>query len=115
MLKVFNLRFYKDTSVSIPVEVEKEADSANSALLGTEVILSPERYPTSQFHQFWTVLKRTLLFSRRDWVHILENNIFKLYLKIIMIVFCFIDFDVFTIICSCIGWIFNWCPVLRHW
>ena len=58
--------FFTDTSVAIPVELE--ADGVNSALLGNEVILSPERYPTSQFHQFWTVLKRTLLFSRRDWV-----------------------------------------------
>lgn len=41
-------------------------DNCTTALLSAE-ITSPERYPTSQFHQFWIVLKRTLLFSYRDW------------------------------------------------
>lgn len=54
------------------MDIDKEGDSVSSALLGDDVIISPERYPTSQFHQFWTVLKRTLLFSRRDWVN--HNN-----------------------------------------
>lgn len=56
-----------NASVTIPVEAEKDMDGVTSALLGDYPTLSPERYPTSQFHQFWTVLKRTLLFSRRDW------------------------------------------------
>lgn len=47
---------------------EKDIDGVSSALLGGDEINSPERYPTSQMTQFWTVLKRTLLFSRRDWV-----------------------------------------------
>ncbi|KAH8279628.1 hypothetical protein KR018_010880 [Drosophila ironensis] len=47
------------------IDVEK-TDNCTTALL-TEEITSPERYPTSQFHQFWVVLKRTLLFSYRDW------------------------------------------------
>lgn len=59
--------FIADT-VAIPVENEKDIDQVTAALLGNEEINSPERYPTSQFTQFWTVLKRTLLFSRRDWV-----------------------------------------------
>lgn len=46
----------------------EQSDEASSALLGGDEINSPERYPTSQTRQFWTVLKRTLLFSRRDWV-----------------------------------------------
>jgi ATP-binding cassette, subfamily G (WHITE), member 1 len=50
------------------LELKIEEPSNTTALLGDEVTLSPERYPTSEFHQFWTVLKRTLLFSRRDWV-----------------------------------------------
>lgn len=49
------------------LELKVEEPSNTTALLNDEVILSPERYPTSEFHQFWTVLKRTLLFSRRDW------------------------------------------------
>lgn len=56
--------FFSD-AVTIPVE--NELDEVSAALLGEE-INSPERYPTSQTRQFWTVLKRTLLFSRRDWV-----------------------------------------------
>lgn len=47
------------------IDVEKD-NSAATALLADENA-SPERYPTSQFHQFWVVLKRTLLFSYRDW------------------------------------------------
>ncbi|XP_073826041.1 ATP-binding cassette sub-family G member 1 [Musca autumnalis] len=47
------------------IELEK-LDNCTTALLSSE-ITSPERYPTSQFHQFWIVLKRTLLFSFRDW------------------------------------------------
>lgn len=54
-------------AVAIPMENEKDIEEAN-ALLGDDEINSPERYPTSQWRQFWTVLKRTLLFSRRDWV-----------------------------------------------
>lgn len=52
------------------MEIEKDIAEVNSSLLGNDEINSPERYPTSQFRQFWVVLKRTLLFSRRDWVRI---------------------------------------------
>lgn len=61
------LMFVRTAAVAIPVENEKDMEEAN-ALLGDDEINSPERYPTSQWRQFWTVLKRTLLFSRRDWV-----------------------------------------------
>lgn len=54
--------------MAISLETEKDIEEVNAALLGNDEINSPERYPTSQFRQFWTVLKRTLLFSRRDWV-----------------------------------------------
>lgn len=64
------LSFLIDT-VAIPVENEPEAEEPSSALLGGDEINSPERYPTSQCQQFWTVLRRTLLFSRRDWVRFL--------------------------------------------
>lgn len=59
---------FSDSAVAIAVEPEKEVDAADSALLGSDELNSPERYPTSQFRQFWVVFKRTLLFSRRDWV-----------------------------------------------
>nr|XP_032515542.1 ATP-binding cassette sub-family G member 4-like [Danaus plexippus plexippus] len=48
----------------VQVDTEKQ-DNAEVALLGTEA--SPRRYATSELVQFWVVLKRTLLFSRRDW------------------------------------------------
>ncbi|GAB0089251.1 ATP-binding cassette sub-family G member 4-like [Sergentomyia squamirostris] len=59
----------ENTTVSIPIDIDKELD-VNSALLPDEMLEAaetPARYATSMFHQFWVVLKRTLLFSRRDW------------------------------------------------
>ncbi|EDW77636.2 uncharacterized protein Dwil_GK24455 [Drosophila willistoni] len=47
------------------IDVDKTVNCTTALL--TEEITSPQRYPTSQFHQFWVVLKRTLLFSYRDW------------------------------------------------
>ena len=57
--------------VVIPVDLtasEKAQDNVTTALLDTGFVSSPRRYPTSELMQFWIVLKRTLLFSRRDWV-----------------------------------------------
>lgn len=42
----------------------EEADT----LLKNGLPCSQQRYATSEWTQFWIVLKRTLLFSRRDWV-----------------------------------------------
>jgi ATP-binding cassette, subfamily G (WHITE), member 1 len=54
---------------NIAINVDDKEPDTTTALLGVESSnLSPQRYPTSEFHQFWVVLKRTLLFSRRDWV-----------------------------------------------
>lgn len=47
---------------------EEKKDNADVALLDDTIVVAPERYPTSEYRQFWIVLKRTLLFSRRDWV-----------------------------------------------
>ncbi|KAL7045241.1 hypothetical protein ACKWTF_002180 [Chironomus riparius] len=55
-----------ENAVSINVD-DKEPDTTTALLSEESGDLSPERYPTSEFHQFWVVLKRTLLFSRRDW------------------------------------------------
>jgi len=57
-------------NVVIPMDLiasEKGPDNVTAALLDTGFVASPRRYPTSEFTQFWIVLKRTLLFSRRDW------------------------------------------------
>ncbi|XP_041981555.1 ATP-binding cassette sub-family G member 1 isoform X2 [Aricia agestis] len=48
----------------VQMDTEKQ-DNASVALLGEGS--SPRRYATSELTQFWVVLKRTLLFSRRDW------------------------------------------------
>ncbi|KAG8239218.1 hypothetical protein J437_LFUL018229 [Ladona fulva] len=54
------------------LEVIVEAPPATSIntqeeLLDASEIVSSKPYPTSGLTQFWIVLKRTLLFSRRDW------------------------------------------------
>ncbi|XP_022179150.1 ATP-binding cassette sub-family G member 1 isoform X1 [Myzus persicae] len=43
------------------------ADEATDTLLKNGLPSSQQRYATSEFAQFWIVLRRTLLFSRRDW------------------------------------------------
>ncbi|XP_048525229.1 ATP-binding cassette sub-family G member 4 isoform X2 [Dendroctonus ponderosae] len=79
--KFENEPVYKSTTISaLPKDVvddiakgdaakdDPEKASANSALLGgpTEETAT-KRYGTSELDQFFIILKRTLLFSRRDW------------------------------------------------
>lgn len=54
----------KGDPLVVQMEMEKQ-DNVEVALLGGDT--SPRRYATSELKQFWVVLKRTLLFSRRDW------------------------------------------------
>nr|CAD7423714.1 unnamed protein product [Timema monikensis] len=58
-------------AVVIPVDLtgaDKTLEvGVESALLDTGLETSNWRYATSEFTQFWIVLKRTLLFSCRDW------------------------------------------------
>ncbi|XP_054002971.1 ATP-binding cassette sub-family G member 4 isoform X1 [Hylaeus anthracinus] len=56
----------KQADVVISMDLDKK-DNADVALLDDSIIVTPERYPTSELQQFWIILKRTLLFSRRDW------------------------------------------------
>lgn len=56
----------KQAEIVISMDMEKK-DNAEVALLDESIVVTPERYPTSECQQFWIVLKRTLLFSRRDW------------------------------------------------
>ncbi|XP_012147448.1 ATP-binding cassette subfamily G member 4 isoform X2 [Megachile rotundata] len=56
----------KQAEIVISMDMEKK-DNADVALLDESIVVTPERYPTSECQQFWIVLKRTLLFSRRDW------------------------------------------------
>ncbi|XP_037975240.1 ATP-binding cassette sub-family G member 1 isoform X2 [Plutella xylostella] len=54
----------KGEPLVVQMELEKQ-DNASVSLLGDSG--SPRRYATSELTQFWVVLKRTLLFSLRDW------------------------------------------------
>ncbi|EEB20292.1 ABC transporter, putative [Pediculus humanus corporis] len=57
-------------AIAIPVDLTSEkSENANATLLypSATKTSNSRRYATSEFHQFWIVLKRTLLFSRRDW------------------------------------------------
>lgn len=45
----------------------EEKPSYEMALLDDSIAVTPERYPISEFKQFYIVLKRALLFSFRDW------------------------------------------------
>lgn len=49
-------------------------DNASIALLDESIVVTPERYPISEFRQFYIILKRALLFSRRDWVGIWRSR-----------------------------------------
>lgn len=74
-----------EQNVVIPVEASEKAENeAAVALLENgedSTVSTKERYPTSEWHQFLVVLKRTLLFSRRDWVSFV--SIYLSFIKII--------------------------------
>ncbi|XP_015598558.1 ATP-binding cassette sub-family G member 1 isoform X2 [Cephus cinctus] len=57
----------KRSDVAIRMDRQNKKDNVDTALLDDSLVITPERYPTSELTQFWIVLKRTLLFSRRDW------------------------------------------------
>ncbi|XP_014213278.1 ATP-binding cassette sub-family G member 4 [Copidosoma floridanum] len=58
----------KQNEVAVTLETDKKDNiNVTTSLLDDSLEATPERYPTSEFKQFWIVLKRTLLFSRRDW------------------------------------------------
>jgi hypothetical protein len=59
--------------VVISVDIDKK-DNTNVALLDESIIVTSERYPISEFSQFYIILKRALLFSRRDWVCIWKSK-----------------------------------------
>jgi len=58
-------------SIAIPVDLTSpdKGELQNATLLYPHVqkVNPNQRYATSEWLQFWIVLKRTLLFSRRDW------------------------------------------------
>lgn len=52
-----------------------DRDGADTTLLEQdETLLKQPRYGTSEFRQFLIILKRALLFSRRDWVIMTTND-----------------------------------------
>ncbi|KAJ8669380.1 hypothetical protein QAD02_000639 [Eretmocerus hayati] len=56
----------KQSDVAVTIDSEKK-DNVTASLIEDSLEATVDRYPTSELHQFWIVLKRTLLFSRRDW------------------------------------------------
>uniref|UniRef100_A0A8D8ZVH1 ATP-binding cassette sub-family G member 1 n=1 Tax=Cacopsylla melanoneura TaxID=428564 RepID=A0A8D8ZVH1_9HEMI len=54
-------------SVDLSGEADKDKDQVTTALLENALPSGQRRYATSELKQFFIVLKRTLLFSRRDW------------------------------------------------
>lgn len=65
--------FFPGEPLVVQMDTEKQ-DNVEMALLGGEG--SPKRYATSELTQFWVVLKRTLLFSRRDWVSVFRITLY---------------------------------------
>lgn len=61
-----------DVTGSDKTNFSVEIENTSVALLDDSLVVSPKRYPTGELQQFWVVLKRTLLFSRRDWVNIIQ-------------------------------------------
>jgi hypothetical protein len=70
--------FPADLTANLQVVVQRDegASDKNGGPTVTSSLLNPsvdvkessKRYETSELHQFWIILKRALLFSRRDWV-----------------------------------------------
>lgn len=60
-------------TAAVTVENDK-MENADSTLLENALPIKQPRYGNSEFMQFFIILKRALLFSRRDWV--IRNNIF---------------------------------------
>ncbi|XP_026686799.1 ATP-binding cassette sub-family G member 1, partial [Diaphorina citri] len=54
-------------AVILDLSDEKDKDNVTTTLLENALPSSQRRYATSELTQFFIVLKRTLLFSRRDW------------------------------------------------
>lgn len=54
---------------------DEENKAANQSLLKTQSG-GKQRYATSELTQMWIVLKRALLFSRRDWVNMNRRGLF---------------------------------------
>jgi hypothetical protein len=87
--------------------------TVTSSLLNPSVDVkeSSKRYETSELHQFWIILKRALLFSRRDWVSLsAPNSVIGFHLSTLLS-----DFDVPAFVCPYFGWIFDWRALLRYW
>jgi len=81
--KVTSEPVYQPTTTELPAKVindiakgdnakdDSDKPGVNSALLGGDEVedLTPtKRYGNSELQQFFIILSRTLLFSRRDWV-----------------------------------------------
>lgn len=66
--KNINGNIVKTTVKDTVGDVNIEKDNADAALLNESEATKQPRYGNSEIQQFFIVLKRALLFSRRDWV-----------------------------------------------
>lgn len=80
----------KDSSHEIDIEKQENIDSA---LLDNSLSVKQPRYGNSEWKQFFIILKRTLLFSRRDWVSL--KSLFRFYYLITN------EFFFFRLLCIC--------------
>lgn len=69
---VFSDQKINNTDLSSVIEMidtmpQKQDNDPSKALLNSSALISKKRYATSEWRQFWIVLNRALLFSRRDW------------------------------------------------
>lgn len=63
---------------------DKNVENASDKLLEDSLCIPQPRYGTSELRQFYIILKRALLFSRRDWVCIFRNtDLEQGYIKVI--------------------------------
>lgn len=61
--------FLSDMPVPPPITTQyPEKVNADTALLENTIPVRQPRYGNSEFQQFFIILSRALLFSRRDWV-----------------------------------------------
>lgn len=90
---------------SVKTGIIGNGDEATDTLLKNGLPSKQQRYATSEFSQFWIVLKRTLLFSRRDWVCLQKNSIIYTSFFLNIIIYHFYFRHLCTYVCLPIYWL----------
>lgn len=70
--KIDDLRLIRSDALDDPIDSvfnnHGESSGVSNTVQSNHMQYQPERYATSEYKQFFTILKRAFLFSRRDWV-----------------------------------------------